>query len=58
MWFGLLHPYSLLDTKGVLEALGVGDSNKVPGTGPSHWELIYSELSNFLRSQALPLREL
>ena len=44
-WFGLLHPHSLLDTKGVVVALGAGDSTKVLHTDPSCWELIYSVLS-------------
>ena len=31
-WFGLSHPHSLLETKGLLAALGGRDSIKVPGT--------------------------
>ena len=34
-WFGLLHPYSLLDAKGVLAALGGGNSTKITGTDPT-----------------------
>ena len=43
---GLLHPQSLLDTKGVLAALWGGDSTKVPGADTLRWELIISELSD------------
>ena len=43
IWFGLLHPYLLLDTKKMLAVLGERDSTKVPGTDPSCWQLI-SEL--------------
>ena len=43
--FGLLHPHSLLDTKGVLTASGGGASTEVPGTNPSCWEQICSEFS-------------
>ena len=53
-WFGLLHLHSLLDTKGVLTALGGGDSTKVPGTDPSHWELICSEFSDALEKPSTP----
>ena len=45
-WFGLLHHHSLLDTKGVVVALGAGDSTKVLSTNPSCWEQFCSELSN------------
>ena len=51
-WFGLLHPRSLMDTKGVLAELGGGDSTKVPGTDPSHWELIFSELTDVFEKLA------
>ena len=47
-WSGLLHPLSLLNTKGVLASLGGGDSTKVLGTDCSHWELICSEFSGAL----------
>ena len=53
-WFGLLHPHSLLDTKGVLAELGGGDSTKVPGTDPSHWELICSEFSDVFEKPGTP----
>ena len=46
IWFGLLHPHSLLDTKGVLTSLGVGHSTKVPGIDSTCWELIWSEFSD------------
>ena len=36
-WFSLLHPHSLLDSKGVLAALGRGNSIKVPGSDPLSW---------------------
>ena len=45
-WFGFLQPYSFLDSKGVLAALGGVNSTKVPGTDPSYWELVFSEFSN------------
>ena len=45
-FFGLLHPHSLLDTKGVLAVLEGGDSTKVPSSDPSHWDLICSEFSD------------
>ena len=45
-WFGLLHPHSLLDTKGVLAVLGGGDSTKLPGTDPLYWELICSKFTD------------
>ena len=38
--FHFLHPYLLVEIKGVLAVLGEGDSIKVPGTDPSLWELI------------------
>ena len=38
-WFGLLHPHLLLDTKGLLAAMGGGGSTKIPGTDPSHWDI-------------------
>ena len=46
--FSLLHPRSLLDTKGVLAMLGGGDSTKVPGTDPSYCKLICGEFSDTL----------
>ena len=49
-WFGLLHPHWLLDTKGVLAALGGGDCNKVLGTDPPHWELMCSEFSGVFKT--------
>ena len=52
--FGLSHPHSLLDTKRVLAVLGGGDSTKVPGTHPPHWELICSEFSNMFEKQGTP----
>ena len=45
-WFGLLHPHSLLDTKGVSAILERRDSTKVSGADPSHWELICIEFSD------------
>ena len=51
-WFSLLHPHSLLDTKGVLAVLGGGDSTKVLGTNPLHWELIHSEFSDIFEKQS------
>ena len=57
-WLGLPHPYLLLDTKGVLAALGGGDNTKVLSTDLSHWESIFNELSAFFSLQALLLREL
>ena len=44
IWFGLLHPHSLLDTKGMLAALGVGENTKVLDIEPTHWKLICSNL--------------
>ena len=41
--FGLFHPHSLLDTKGIFPELRVGDSTKVPSTKSSCWKLIYNE---------------
>ena len=38
-------PYSLLDTKGVLAALGERDSTKVLATNTLYWELICSVFS-------------
>ena len=35
VWFDLLHPYSLLDTKGLLAALGVGDNTNISSTDPN-----------------------
>ena len=46
--FGLLHPHSLLETKGALAALRGRDSTKLPHTDPSYWELICSEFSDVL----------
>ena len=43
-WFGLMHPHSLLDTKGVLLALGRRESTKVLCANPLHWELICSNI--------------
>ena len=40
--------------QGVLAVLGGGDSTKVPGTDPSHWELICSEFSNVLEKPGIP----
>ena len=54
-WFGLLHPHSLLDTKGVLTTLEGGDSAKVLGTDPSLWEQVCSEFSNVLEQPGSPL---
>ena len=50
-WFGLLHPHSLLDSKGVLVELRGGDSTKVPHTDPLHWELICSGFSDAFEQQ-------
>ena len=58
VWFGLLHPHSLLETKGVLAVLGGGDSIKVLGTNPSHWELIYSDFSDVFDKPGTPLIKL
>ena len=53
-WFGFLDPYLLLDTKGVLAALGGGESTKVPVKEPLHWELICSECSDAFESPGTP----
>ena len=39
---------------GVLAAFGGGDSTKVPGTDPSHWELICSEFSDIFEKPGTP----
>ena len=52
--FGLLHPHSLPDTKGVLSELGERDSTKVTSTNPSRWELICSEFSDVLEKPGTP----
>ena len=54
MVVGLLHPHSLLDTKGMWTVLGGGDSIKIPGTDPSHWELICSEFSGIFEKSGTP----
>ena len=38
----------------MLSALGGGDSTNVPGTYPSHWELIYSEFSDVFKKPGIP----
>ena len=53
-WFGLLHPHSLLDTKGVVAVLGGGDSTKVPDTDLSYWELMYSSFSDVFEKPGTP----
>ena len=53
-WFGLMLPHSLLNTKGVLVALGGRDSTKVICTDPSHWELICSESSDGFEKPGTP----
>ena len=53
-WFGLLHPHLFLDTKEILAALGGGTSIKVPGTDPSHWELICSVFSDIFEKLGTP----
>ena len=52
--FGLLHPYSMLDTKGVLVELEERDSTKVPFTNPSQWELICSEFHDIFEKPSTP----
>ena len=49
--FGLLHPHLLLETKGIIAALRGREGTKVLNTSPSHWELMYSELSDFFSLQ-------
>ena len=50
--------YSLAaGNQGILAEFVEGDSNKGPGIGSLRWELIYSEFSDTLSNQALPLRE-
>ena len=44
--FGLLHPHSLLDTKGVLAVYWGGDSTKLPGIDPLYWNSICREFSD------------
>ena len=46
---------TLLDTKVVLAALGGRDSTKVPGTDPSHCEVIYREFSYVFEKPGNPL---
>ena len=53
-WFGLLHPHSLLVTKGMLTVLGGGDSPKVLGTDPSHWELICHKFVDVFKKPSTP----
>ena len=53
-WFSLLNPHLLLDTKGLLAALGAKDSTKVLGTDPSHWELNCSEFSGIFELPDTP----
>ena len=43
-----------MDTKGLLAALGRGDSSKVPSADPLHRELIYSEFSNVFEKCVTP----
>ena len=58
-WLSLLHPHSLLDTKGLLAALGGGDSTKIQGTNPSCWEIVCSEFSDILENPGtLPERSI
>ena len=52
--FGLLHPYSLLDTKGVLATLVEGDGTKVAGSDPLDWELICGEFSDVFEKPDTP----
>ena len=40
--------------QGVLAALGGGDSTKVPGIDPSHWEQICSEFSDVFYPPGTP----
>ena len=49
-----MNPHLLLDTKGLLAALGAKDSTKVPGSDPSHWELICSEFSGIFEPPDTP----
>ena len=53
-WFGLLQLHLLLGTKGVLAALGGGNSTKVPGTDISRLELICSEFSDAFEKPGTP----
>ena len=53
-WFSLLHPHSFLDTKGFLAALRGGNNTNVPGTDPSHWELICNEYSIVFEKPGTP----
>ena len=53
-WFGLLHPYFLLDTKGVLLSLGGENSTNILGIDPSHWELICSGFSGVFEKPSTP----
>ena len=43
-WLGLLHHYSLLDTKGVLAVLGGGGRVKIPCTESSCWSTVKVDL--------------
>ena len=54
----LVVPSLIAGHQGVLAELVGGDSTKAPGTDLSRWKLICSKLSDVLRSQTLPLREL
>ena len=50
----LVAPSLVAGHKGLLAVLGGGDSTKVPGTDPSHWELIYSEFSDVFEKPGTP----
>ena len=53
-WFSLCHPHSLLETKGVLAALGGGDNTKVPGAELLYLELICGEFSDVFEKPGIP----
>ena len=53
-WFGLSHANLLLDTKGVLTALGGGNSTKVQGIDLSCRELICGEFSDIFEKPGTP----
>ena len=53
-WLSLLHPHSLLDTKGAIAVLGGGDSTKVQSIDLSHWKHICSEFYDIFGTTGTP----